>query len=624
MPRSVHPYGVQGDADLPPRDELHDRLTTRLAYAQFKLTHERVAHSLVELENLYLRPFQAQALARAQARRNDEQRQRWREAALRADEARERDGSAYLPPPFDGVNEAAEEEQAPEPRPSAVKLGKRRAVDQDAPATEARDPSPSRSRRQPRSSVATAPAASSSKGGGKARRFLVRFQDLPPTLDMNAAVVHEQAHWVTPPSVAAAQDDDDGDEIMSVAPDVEGDRRRPRTSSSEGAATVADPPPVLANPRNRPAVIEAPSISRDLRFSPPQAGPSAASSLQRSNGASPTAASSFPPGASPLTNLSPPSTSTRASHAAPPVNALGPSPFSSAAATRRTKHGAAASSPYSAGASATSSNATLAPASAGGPHSSPPTGIPSSLSFSAAPPAAPPSAGAASSSTRAHAPQRTDGSKRLRVATGSGSGGGGGGGSGVRPSLGPHASFSALPPPPPLPFDSQPDDDAAAWGGGTKGLTGAPSWVGGGGSSQGHTQGQGTSRAGLLPLEVRAAASALFDDPGSGHDDEEDAGGSDEDVQSLLERRATNGHTDADADADADGQRSRALSPPGSDDERMPGVEEDEDEDERNGADVDQGDDDNVEAGRYPPLSQETVVDSQEYNVEEGEDRTQE
>ncbi|GAA5983358.1 hypothetical protein JCM10908_000253 [Rhodotorula pacifica] len=58
------------------------------SYAQFKLAHDRISHTLDELENLYLRPFRSQAEKRARERRDDPARREWREEAIAADEAR--------------------------------------------------------------------------------------------------------------------------------------------------------------------------------------------------------------------------------------------------------------------------------------------------------------------------------------------------------------------------------------------------------------------------------------------------------------------------------------------------------------------------------------------------------
>ncbi|GAA5863289.1 hypothetical protein JCM3774_000843 [Rhodotorula dairenensis] len=83
-------YPVHGTSyPLPGTQELHERLGVRLQYARFKLVHDRIAHTLDELENLYLRPFRTQAEKRARSRRDDPDRRERRAMAAKSDDARE-------------------------------------------------------------------------------------------------------------------------------------------------------------------------------------------------------------------------------------------------------------------------------------------------------------------------------------------------------------------------------------------------------------------------------------------------------------------------------------------------------------------------------------------------------
>ncbi|GAA5921784.1 hypothetical protein JCM3775_001819 [Rhodotorula graminis] len=352
MPRAPHPYGVQGGAALPPVDELRDSLSTRVKYAHFKLAHDRIHHSLAELENLSLRPFHAQTVARAQARRTDERRLRWRQAALRADEARERDGSAYLPPPLDDADDDGEPAEV-EPiaiEVSAVKLGKRKAADQDdlpyLPPRPSRSTRPQRARPPP-----PVPAKNDKRGPGKAKEFLDRFQGLPSTLDMNAAAVHEQPHGVRH-LVSPHGGDSDGDD------------------DSEGDLPPGDAPPVARGRRT--------SLRSSARLPRRDAGAPSASSFL------------------PVPRSSGPGTrSTPSSHAAPPVNPLGPSTLPSG----RQRALAPSPSPYSARSSAAFSDTTLAPPGFASPSTS--SRPPSTLSFAAPPPAL---SSSSSSTSRTHPP----------------------------------------------------------------------------------------------------------------------------------------------------------------------------------------------------------------------------
>ncbi|GAA5910597.1 hypothetical protein JCM8208_007444 [Rhodotorula glutinis] len=573
MPRAPHPYGVQGSAALPSSDELRDSLSTRVKYAHFKLAHDRLHHSLTELENLYLRPFHAQAVARAQARRTEERRKRWREAALQADEAREQDGSAYLPLPLDDDVEREHVEAEPAPiEVSAVKLGKRKAVDADQ--DEHPDLPPRRTRSTRAHPVRPPPPASprsDKRMRGKAKEFLVRFQGLPSSLDMNAADVHEQPHdarFPAPARVDGSEDDGDG----------------------EADTPSRDAPPVLRGRRR--------SLRSSARAPPDGVGAPSASSF-----------------------LPEPSTSTsraRTSPAAPPPSALGPSPLPSG----RRPAPAPSPSPYSSRSSVAFSHATLAPTSP-----SPAAGPPSTLSFAAPPPAL----SSSSSSSRARPPPPPFPRHDPSLA------------------LGAHASFSALPPPPLLPFDDNqhPDLVHGPWAPAGRpphvhpgqepradpgGAARAPA------QAQAHAPGWGGAPGGPRAREVRAAAEMLFQAHGSGEDEDdeaeeeeevdEDALGSEEELERPL-RPGRNGGNGATGPGGSTGS-SRVVSPAGSDDERMPGPEE---EDEGGG----EADDDDVDAGiggtargqegrddalaaghEYPPLSQDTVVDSQEHD--EGEE----
>ncbi|GAA5833428.1 hypothetical protein JCM9279_001520 [Rhodotorula babjevae] len=579
MPRAPHPYGTQATTALAPADELHDSLSTRLEYAHFKLAHDRINHSLSELENLYLRPFHAQAVARAQAKRTDERRQRWREAALRADEARDRDGSAYLPPALDDDDEEEEEAAAVEsraPAVSAVKLGKRKAVDHEEPLAEHARPRRS-TRSQPVRAPPPAPRKSDKVGAGKAKAFLVRFQGLPPTLDMNAVAVHEQPHVARRPT-SSTDAGADGHGARSPAPDAPPVERGRRTSLRSSARA----------PRES---VGAPSASSFLP------GPASSVSRARSN---------------------------PSSHVAPPVNALAPPP----AAAARAGAPAPAPSPYSARSSAAFPHATLAPA--GYPSPSTISRLPSTLSFAAPPPAL--SSSSSSSRPPAHPTSHTS----------------------LSPALGAHASFSALPPPPPLPFDDdhqhpdlvgsaartphpQPSPHAYAPRAPPSGLgpprarvprpAGTPpvsSWSGA----------QGGPRA----REVRAAADALFQVHGAGgadddeDEDDEDAAGSEDEVEAAGPAAACDGESGSVRGArQGTGAGGAGLvSPLGSDDERMPGPEDDDEREEGWGGRVDAGigavadgleeEGDEAAAGlEYPAPSQDTIVDSQEYG-DDGEE----
>ena len=554
--------------------------TCLLTDAHFKLAHDRIHHSLSELENLYLRPFHAQAVARAQAKRTDERRQRWREAALRADEARERDGSAYLPPPLDDDDDEGEGPLVVEPQAaeiSAVKLGKRKAVDQDDPPA-ALERSSRSTRARPAPMAPPAARKGDKVGGGKAKQFLVRFQGLPSSLDMNAAAVHEQPHDARRPPSARGNgaDGDDARSLVSDTPPVARGRRTSLRSSTRA-------------PRDS---VGAPSASSFLP------GPASSASRARSSSSS---------------------------HAAPPLVALNASSGTGA----RPPAPAPAPSPYSARSSAAFPHATLAPAGYSSPSTS--SRPPSTLSFAAPPPAL------SSSSSR---PPARPSSHPAALA----------------PTLGAQASFSALPPPPPLPFDDHqhPDLVRSAWSSSAarapqphasphayaarappSGLgpprprtraprpapaptPAVPSWSG--------------AKGGPRAREVRAAADALFQAHEAGveeeDEDEEDASGSEEELEAT--RRAGEGDGEAGRGRGA-GQGPSAsgdglVSPSGSDDERMPGPEDD---DAREGAgegDVDAGiggaqeDQDDMAAGLgYPPPSQDTVVDSQEYGEDDEE-----
>ena len=73
-------------------------LPDRLLYspdAQFKLAHDRIAHTLDELEILYLRPFRTQARKRARERRDDPDRREWLQAAATVDDARPGETEAH-------------------------------------------------------------------------------------------------------------------------------------------------------------------------------------------------------------------------------------------------------------------------------------------------------------------------------------------------------------------------------------------------------------------------------------------------------------------------------------------------------------------------------------------------
>ena len=73
-------------------------LPDRLLYspdAQFKLAHDRIAHTLDELENLYLRPFRTQARKRARERRDDHDRRERLQAAATVDDARPGEREAH-------------------------------------------------------------------------------------------------------------------------------------------------------------------------------------------------------------------------------------------------------------------------------------------------------------------------------------------------------------------------------------------------------------------------------------------------------------------------------------------------------------------------------------------------
>lgn len=63
--------------------------------AQFKLAHDRIAHTLDELETLYLRPFRTQARKRARERRDHPDRREWLRAATTVDEARPGEKEAH-------------------------------------------------------------------------------------------------------------------------------------------------------------------------------------------------------------------------------------------------------------------------------------------------------------------------------------------------------------------------------------------------------------------------------------------------------------------------------------------------------------------------------------------------
>lgn len=62
--------------------------------AQFKFAHDRIEHTLSELENLYLRPFRQQALKRHRERHTDPKRQDWRAEAILADDQRDGEQTA--------------------------------------------------------------------------------------------------------------------------------------------------------------------------------------------------------------------------------------------------------------------------------------------------------------------------------------------------------------------------------------------------------------------------------------------------------------------------------------------------------------------------------------------------
>ncbi|BGO91716.1 hypothetical protein NBRC10512_006811 [Rhodotorula toruloides] len=133
MPLAPHPYGQTTTVEqLPARAELLRRLSIRLEYASFKLSHSLTLHTLSELENLYIRSFHAQAVHRQQARteREERTRKKWRAQAREADEAREgrRDKGECV----DVIMaEAVQQMDGEFEGWSEKKLGKRRAVERD-------------------------------------------------------------------------------------------------------------------------------------------------------------------------------------------------------------------------------------------------------------------------------------------------------------------------------------------------------------------------------------------------------------------------------------------------------------------------------------------------------------
>jgi hypothetical protein len=83
---TVSPLSVSCRVDLPENSSTD---------AQFKLAHDRIAHTLDELEILYLRPFRTQARKRARERRDDPDRREWLQAAVTVDDARPGEKEAH-------------------------------------------------------------------------------------------------------------------------------------------------------------------------------------------------------------------------------------------------------------------------------------------------------------------------------------------------------------------------------------------------------------------------------------------------------------------------------------------------------------------------------------------------
>ncbi|GAA6058423.1 hypothetical protein JCM3770_000464 [Rhodotorula araucariae] len=590
MPTRRHPYGHKGSATLPEVAELRDRLTTRLTYAHFKLTHDRIAHSLAELENLYLRPFRAQADARAAARRNDPRRHRWRDEAIRADEARERGDPHSLKEHVEPVLEPRPDRGA---KPSAVKLGKRKAVDQDPPPVSRKPPAASTTER-------------------KAPNFMMRFQGLPSTLDMNA-VVRQQAHITpasapspapAPPSTrssapaevstsaynsASARETnlnrvEEDDEDVPMLPEAAGGRRRAETRTSSASSyldpvdwgiagpangTIQHDPDRLQSLRRTTSEVLSPQESHTL----PRQGSSTSLHTNGSSAASLILRAGYAP---------PPPSGSSASSAPllPPVDAA-PSLYSGPAE--------AVPSPYSARSTAAFSDTTLAPASSASALRPPPIThdpplAPRAHSFRTAP-FAPHSDTSASLQPSPRGSSQASTAQSARSGTSATSQAGGGPPSAR--ALGSQPSFSALPPVPPLPFDHPlPLASASAWGSGSHSHAVVPPSSSAGTAVAAASQASWVGRlsGGTVGEVVRAAAAEVAldsdDDGVGGAFDEDEDDQRDGHKGALLPLRVHR--------ADAEG--SRPPSPSGSDDEA--------------------GDD--ADALQYPPLSQDTLVDSQE------------